>query len=681
MGYDPQRHWEAGDRPADVFVLGDFQSSLGVQTLNLDQISQMTGSDLSTMRISDVPFLQGKSISEVAEATPALKDFTMEEIPALDGLGLDSSMTLGEAMELDPSIGEMDFSAIAGDSAVTDVPNLDVASMDSFEDWQATAISEVPGLGDIPMGSMSNGLGILSGLWGKFDMPYGPKEHTRTPTKYSITGSNKDGFTVQCKQSRGCAHIELSGFFQMHGAQWISGGTGPGQQMVNGGEGVLGAANGGKEPTGRHPYGDQFKVVLSEVSESEGSAKFSLYFKYCYRGIPDLGCTPYFLGPVPMPVLDAREKGLIITGLLDGQGGLTSGLEAPGSWEQKRPRNTREVDELVQKYGRRRRRGFGLCGEGPGGVSFEPLAEAFSSIEGDYDSVGTPTGGGVALGRYQYMTYREDVRAIIRQKEGGAAFLSRADAEIKPTAAEVRKYFPAEEQDALFKEDQTRNIQQALDEGFSGSRLIERVGQIHYGGSGATIDGGSSDVHGRLTLKTYGEELAETYHAIESSSGSNSSCSAPTPVEPLKTHPTGTLAAQEYGASRDNGRRKHAGQDIDLGPDDFFQSYIGGEVVHIDYDAGGYYHYADIYNKELDVVERIAELDTLFIQLGSVVEAGQVVGQGTRTTGVVHLEYRPPVNDRNQGGYGFQGTYDPVEYLESLGVVQRKGLTLVPIER
>ena len=25
--------------------------------------------------------------------------------------------------------------------------------------------------------------------------------------------------------------------------------------MVNGGEGVLGATNGGKEPTGRHPYG------------------------------------------------------------------------------------------------------------------------------------------------------------------------------------------------------------------------------------------------------------------------------------------------------------------------------------------------------------------------------------------------------------------------------------------
>ena len=161
MGYDPQRHWETGDRPADVFVLGDFQSSLGTQNLNLDQISQVTGSDLSQMKISEVPFLQGRSVAEVAEATPALKDFTMEEIPALDGLGLDSSMTLGEAMEIDPSIGEMDFSAIAGDSAVTDVPNLDLASMESFEDWQTTAISEVPGLGDIPMGSMSNGLGIF----------------------------------------------------------------------------------------------------------------------------------------------------------------------------------------------------------------------------------------------------------------------------------------------------------------------------------------------------------------------------------------------------------------------------------------------------------------------------------------------------------------------------------------
>ena len=45
MGYDPQRHWEARDRPADVFVLGDFESTFGMEQLSIDQISQMPGSD------------------------------------------------------------------------------------------------------------------------------------------------------------------------------------------------------------------------------------------------------------------------------------------------------------------------------------------------------------------------------------------------------------------------------------------------------------------------------------------------------------------------------------------------------------------------------------------------------------------------------------------------------------
>ena len=53
-----------------------------------------------------------------------------------------------------------------------------------------------------------------------------------------------------------------------------------------------------------------------------------------------------------MPVLNAKEKGLIITGILDGQGGLTSGLEAPESWERKKPRNTQEIDDIVAEYTR-----------------------------------------------------------------------------------------------------------------------------------------------------------------------------------------------------------------------------------------------------------------------------------------------------------------------------------------
>jgi hypothetical protein len=109
------------------------------------------------------------------------------------------------------------------------------------------------------------------------------------------------------------------------------------------------------------------------------------------------------------------------------------------------------------------------------------------------------------------MSYRADVRASIQRQFGGTAFLAKVDSGVAVNSAEVERFLPASSQDHLFKADQTRNIQQALQEGFSGRRLVERVGQIHFGGASAPIDGGASDIHGRLTLKTYGEELADQY--------------------------------------------------------------------------------------------------------------------------------------------------------------------------
>lgn len=688
MGYDPQRHWEAGDFPSDVFTLGDFQSSLGTQELNFDQISQLSGLDLEGLRIADVPFLQNKTLAEVVKAVPALEGFTLGEIPAItEVIDFDPSSTLGEMINTDELIGKLNFSELLGDFSVMEIPNLDLAEMSAFQDWEAEAISEIPGLGDIGFGKLSQIPDIFSGVTATHDVTYGPKEHTRTPTKNSITGSDVDGFSVQCGQPRGCAYLELEGSGNMHGAQWIAGGSKEGQQIVNGGEGVLSVVNGGKEPTGRLPFGDTLKIVLDTTNESKGTAEFALYFRYCYRGPPvDLGCTPYFLGPIPMPVLNTKEKGMVITGFLDALGGISSGLEAPKAWEKLKPAAPQEATDIVGKYAPKRG-GGGLCGEGPGGIRFEALADAFSSIEGDYSSVGTPTGGGYGLGKYQYMTYREDVDAIIRKKPGGGEFLARAErnanAEIKGgvSAAEVEQYFPAKDQDALFKEDQTRNINQAINEGFTGDRIIERVGQIHYGGPNAPIDGSDTDVNERLTLKTYGEELSHTYQTTASQSSSK--CKAATPIKPLDTKITGLIEGQEYGTSRPNRAVPcygfcHGGQDIDIDDGEEFQAYIGGVVTFRDcQEGGGYYCYIDIYNKELDVVMRVAEAEEILVDIGQTIEAGQVITRGHAPTGVIHLEIRTDADDLGQGGYGVAGTVNPIEYLENIGVLSREGTNLV----
>ena len=117
-----------------------------------------------------------------------------------------------------------------------------------------------------------------------------------------------------------------------------------------------------------------------------------------------------------MPVLNAKEKGLIITGILDGQGGLTSGLISAQSWERKKPRNTQEIDDIVAEYTRTGPQAKLSCGDGPGGIKLEALAEAFEQIEsigdGSYSEIGdwvsiTPGQTGRALGKYQYMSYKE----------------------------------------------------------------------------------------------------------------------------------------------------------------------------------------------------------------------------------------------------------------------------------
>lgn len=642
MGYDPGRHWEAGDFPADVFTLGDFQSSFGVQEMNLDLVSQLSGLDLEGLKIADVPFLQDKSFAEVVKAVPALEGFTLKEVPAIaEVIDFDLSATLGEIIETDKFIGDLNFSELLGDYSVMEIPNLDLTEFSEFQDWKATALSEVPGLGDIGFGKLSQIPNVFNGVTATHDMTYGPKEHTKTSTKHSITGSNLDGFSVQCVQEKGCAHIELTGAGNMHGAQWIAGGSKEGQQIVNGGEGVLGVVNGGKEPTGRLPFGDTVKIVLDKTNESKGTAEFALYFRYCYRGFPDLGCTPYFLGPVPMPVLNSKEKGMVVTGFLDALGGITSGLEMPKAWEKLKPANSQEINDILGKY---RPRGSGgsrsLCGEGPGGVDFNALAEAIHSIEsnvsGDPYTVpgglyvdggpyGYPNERGYALGRYQYMSYREDVVAIISATPGGGAFLEKTFRGQQPTPAEIAKYFPPKEQDRLFVEDQSRTIQSLLDQGYSGDRILEILGQMHFGGGdvlrNGTLDSTSvSDGYGTLSLWDYGQATKKSYY--KSLAGGTSKCGQATgnfqsPTVGYKPH-------SPFNPNGSGGGRVHKGVDVGGNFGDPIFAADGGTVTVDDHGDVSWGLHVIINHGEFKTL--YGHMSNVFVRTGDSVAKGDKIG-------------------------------------------------------
>lgn len=125
--------------------------------------------------------------------------------------------------------------------------------------------------------------------------------------------------------------------------------------------------------------------------------------------------------------------------------------------------------------------------------------------------------------------------------------------------------------------------------------------------------------------------------------------------------PTGHIAGQKYGASRPGGRI-HAGTDFDAGPNDVFYSRIGGEVLRVLKQNGGYGNYIDIYNKKLNVTERIAEGDTNLVKVGDVISPGTPVQKGTSQTGVFHYEIRKGSKET----YGYDGTIDPLEFLRNL---------------
>jgi hypothetical protein len=523
-GYDLSRTWKAGQTADQYLKLGDLQTSFYPQIFNLYSIGQITNTDIQKVALSALESAAWQRIDDLVAAIPGLGNYPIQQMPPIEALlkkaatpSFNPNNNLAQLLQAQPQLGQLNLGELGkglDNFAIADIPGLQNIPLQNLANWENTKISGVPGLSDVPLSQMPSPINA-TGMIGTVDVVYGAKERDRTNT---ISGSHEEGFQVACKEN--CAHVEMAGSPALYGKQWISGKY----QRVKGGSGVLAAVNGGKEPTGRHPFGDAFKVALWDVDESSGQTSTALFFRICKRGIPDLGCTPYFLGPIPF--LNYSEKQPMFTGLLDDQGGGTSEASIPeGVIDRARALG---IPASALPGGDSDFLGDGsLCGDGGGDVDFNALAKAFSGIEGGYSSVGSYVcdgdgNCGRGLGRYQYMTYRSDVRAAIVKQNGGAGFLARLDSGAAVSGAEVDRLFPPSSQDGIFKADQSRNIQQAKREGFSGGRLIERVGQIHFGGAGAPVDGGASDVHGRLSLKTYGQELRRNY---ESAGKGGKSCS------------------------------------------------------------------------------------------------------------------------------------------------------------
>ncbi|MBW4606820.1 MAG: M23 family peptidase [Hassallia sp. WJT32-NPBG1] len=537
LGYDLSRTWNVGMTPDQYLKLGDISEALQAEEFSLQAISLRTqpeantdinSIDLNKIALSKFPLIGEQTLSHLAQVVPELAKTQVNNITpvaillkshliAASNLTLAQVLTQYEVGQM--KLGEIDLSKFS----ISSIPNLDAVQLQQFTGWMNSNVSDIPGLGQVPLGLMPNPITEIGSLVMRIDVVYGPAENRRNNT---ISGSDVQGFSVPCTE-KDCAYLELDDLEntgrqergQLEGKQWISGKY----QEVEGGRGILKAVNNGREPTGRLPFGKAFKMVVMEPDETTDTVDTALFFRFCaWR----MGCTPYFIGPVPF--FSYKVNSLIFVGNLSEQRTNTAYAPTGATREPKASTTNRtgvieKINPCAFSNGSR-----SITGQSFSGIDLRTLGNAIAEIEsagsGDYKAVGIHTcadGGlncGRALGRYQFMSYNPYAVQLIAAKPGGQEFLSQVEQGHQPTEAELFEFFPPADQDRAFMADMANKIQVTQEQidtttgqPFTGDRLIERVAQKHFGGDYSKVDGNGSDALGRLSLKDYGKTALASY--------------------------------------------------------------------------------------------------------------------------------------------------------------------------
>ncbi|MBD2181006.1 M23 family peptidase [Planktothrix sp. FACHB-1355] len=516
------RTWSAGQTPDRYLTLLDIQSPLRPDLLNLDNIGK--SSDFKTIPMTSFPLLGQQTIKHLVDIVPSLGQFSMRQVPPIAALlsqkgSLSENTTpLSTLLIQNPNLGELKLNQIdLSEYAIADIPNIESVQLGQFSGWQDTLIADVPNLNTLPLGSFPVPLTELGNAVARIDFIWSKAEQKRLRT---ISGSDVAGFSVPC-QGQECPHIELDDLEnsgrnhrgEFEGRSWISGKY----QQVEGGWGCLKGVNGGKEPTGRLPFGSFAKVVVMEPDEKTDTVDTALFFRFktfC-------GATPYFIGPVPF--LTYRVNAPIFIGILDKQLQRTvsvpqansSGSAFASPNEEALSQTEFAADEPCP-----------TAASSPAGVNVAALKNAIAFLEssGQSDTIGPfvcadrGRNCGRALGKYQDMSYNPYAAQAIANKPGGQEWLSKLNTGANVTPHELFQFYPPADQEAAVKAALLDKITLTSTEidpttglPFSGDRLIERVAQKHFGGDGSIVDGGATDAFGRLSLKSYGLDVLQRY--------------------------------------------------------------------------------------------------------------------------------------------------------------------------
>lgn len=348
LGYNPGRTWKIGDTADRIVKLGDVDS-LKIEKFALRQIEDLSGIKLASFNLKDFDLASWQTLESITNAIPGLDAIAVSEIKffkdfiaAAEGGDLFDALTIGDAAQL-PGLGNLPFGEVLDLSKykLDSIPGLIFTPIDSLKDWGNSFISQVPGLNLVPFAKFPLSFGFNLTQVAIADNIFSVQEHgdPEVGKEYFVSGQTKGDKTipVRCKPNKPCAYVEFSGklgeldpFF---GKRWASGET----QQVEGGEKFLKIINGGKEPTGRLVFGEVFKVVVTKTNESLDLASTGLYLRVCIKDLfVDLGCSPYFIGPIPW--IPMRQGHLVLMG-----GSAPSIKNIPRRYRQ-------QISRIISKY-------------------------------------------------------------------------------------------------------------------------------------------------------------------------------------------------------------------------------------------------------------------------------------------------------------------------------------------
>ncbi|MEH1860154.1 MAG: hypothetical protein V7L21_19620 [Nostoc sp.] len=191
LGYDLSRTWNVGMTPDQYLKLGDISEALQAEEFSLQAIqaialrtvpeanTDINSIDLNKIALSEFPLIGEQTLSHLAQVVPELANTQVNNITPVATLLKSlliaaSNLTLAQVLT-QYEVGQMKLGQIdLSEFSISSIPNLDVVQLQQFTGWMNSNVSDIPGLGQVPLGLMPNPITEIGSLVMRIDVVHGP---------------------------------------------------------------------------------------------------------------------------------------------------------------------------------------------------------------------------------------------------------------------------------------------------------------------------------------------------------------------------------------------------------------------------------------------------------------------------------------------------------------------------